>query len=61
MSDEMIDINNIAKKIIFFDKNEGPHGTLSEQSISCFSHCAATEALEKSAKVLSAKEICLQS
>ena len=23
-----------------FDKNEGPCGTLSEQSISCFSHCA---------------------
>ena len=28
------------KSLYFFDKNEGPCGTLSEQSISCFSHCA---------------------
>ena len=31
---------SICKKLVFFDKNEGPCGTLSEQSISCFSHCA---------------------
>ena len=31
---------NTSKKWVFFDKNEGPCGTLSEQSISCFSHCA---------------------
>ena len=33
-------VNSICKRWVFFDKNEGPCGTLSEQSISCFSHCA---------------------